>query len=274
VKARYSRLVVPKRSGDEALLGLLLLHEPLGFESAGRDLVAFFRDARAARAAGDALRTRSVRHELTTDIPEGDPLEAWRAASRPFPVGGRFWLSPGDDDTPAPPGRILLRVPASRAFGTGSHASTRLALAALEDEGLEDRSVLDVGTGSGVLALAAAALGARTAVGLDIDADAVFVARENARRHAFGARVRLYAGPLSACAGKFDVVVANMLAGEILPEAAGLKARAARRGRLVLSGVTRDREAAVLARVRTGRWQLSGRRTEDEWISLSLERAS
>jgi len=230
-RASYSRLLVPKKSGDDAVLGLVYLFEPLGFETSGADLVAFFRDAAAARGAGDALRARRVRHSLTTDIPEGDPLETYRAASRPFPVGRRLWIEPGESGAAAPPeGRILLRVPASRAFGTGTHASTRLALAALEDEALDGRSVLDIGTGSGVLALAAAGLGAARAVGLDTDAEAVIVARENLRRHAFGDRVRLYAGPLDACSGKFDLVVANMLAEEILPEAPGIQARAARRG--------------------------------------------
>lgn len=271
----YSRLLIPNKSSDEAVLGLVCLFDPLGFETRGGDLVAFFREPGAARGAGEALRGRRIRHALTTDIPEGDPLEAYRAASRPFPVGKRLWVEPGQPDGgAAPEGRIALCVPASRAFGTGSHASTRLALAALEEEELEGRSVLDVGTGSGVLALAAAGLGARRAVGLDTDADAVFVARENVRRHAFGERVRLYAGPLAACAGKFDLVVANMLAEEILAESRRLQARAARRGRVLLSGVTREREGAVLARMRTGRWKLVGRRGEDEWISLCLERAS
>ncbi|HEY1435501.1 MAG TPA: 50S ribosomal protein L11 methyltransferase [Thermoanaerobaculia bacterium] len=257
------------------MLGLLLVHDPLGFETTGADLVAYFREALAARIAGEVLRVRRIRHTLTTDIPEGDPLEAYRAASRPFPVGRRFWIEPGESEPgPAPEGRIGLRVPASRAFGTGTHASTRLALAALEDEKLEGRDVLDVGTGSGVLALAAAGLGARRAVGLDTDLDAVIVARENVRRHAFGERVRLYAGPLQGCSGRFDLVVANMLADEILPEARRLQARAGRTGRMLLSGVTREREEAVLSKLRTGRWKLTARRTEDEWISLSLERAS
>lgn len=267
--------MAPRKAGDEAVLGLLLLQDPLGFESAGPDLVAFFRDADGARRASGSLSARRVRHTLTTDIPEGDPLEAYRAASRPFAVGRRLWIEPGDPGSaPAPEGRVAIRVPASRAFGTGSHASTRLALLALEDEALEGRSVLDVGTGSGVLALAAAGLGAAVAVGLDTDADAVFVARENLRRHPFGGRVRLYAGPVAACAGRFDLVVANMLAEEILPEARRLLSRAAPRGRVILSGVTRDREGAVLAAVRKGRWTLAGRHTEDEWTSLSLERAS
>lgn len=273
-RQRYSRLLVPKKSGDDAVLGLLCLHDPLGFENAGSDLVAFFREADAARGAADALRARKVRHELTTDIAEGDPLEAYRAASQPFAVGRRLWIEPGEPTrAAAPEGRITLRVPASRAFGTGTHASTRLALLALEDETLEGKTVLDVGTGSGVLALAAAAFGARMAVGLDVDADAVIVARENLARHVFGGRVRLYAGPLAACAGKFDLVVANMLAAEILPEARRLLAGAARHGRVLLSGVTRDREPSVLAKMRAGRWKLDGRRTEGEWISLCLAHA-
>ena len=271
----YSRLLVPRRGGDDAVVGLLSLHEPLGFETSGKDLVAFFRGGGEARRAADALTRAKIRHELTTDIPEADPLETWRAASRPFAVGRRLWVEPGETDpgAPSPPGnRISIRVPASRAFGTGSHASTRLALLALEEEVVSGRDVLDVGTGSGILALAAAALGAARAVGLDVDADAVFVARENVLRHEFGRRVALYAGPLAAVRGRFDLVVANMIAEEILPEAGAILARAAAGGRVILSGVTRDREARVLARMRRGRWQLSARLAEDEWVCLCLAR--
>ena len=271
----YSRLVVPKGSGDEALLGLLVLDDPLGFETVGRDLVAFFRAASDARRAGGRLRARRIGHALTTDIAEGDPIEAFRAASRPFAVGKRLWIDPGEPRADGvPEGRVRLSVPATRAFGTGTHASTRLALESLEEELLDGRSVLDVGTGSGILALAAAGLGARAAIGLDLDAEAVFVARENLRRHAFAGRVRLYAGPLAACSGRFDLVVANMLADEILPEARRLQARAARRGRLLVSGVTRESEGAVLRALRTGRWKLAGRHTDEPWVSLCLERAS
>ncbi len=271
----YSRLFVPKRAGDEVVLGVLCLHDPLGFEIAGEDLVAYFREATAARIAGDTLRARSVPHELTTDLSEGDPLEAYRANSRPFAVGRRLWIEPGESGSGAvPENRVVLRVPATRAFGTGSHASTRLALIALEDEPLAGQSVLDVGTGSGVLALAAVGLGASRAVGLDTDAEAVFVARENLRRHVFGERVGLYAGPLEACRGEFDIVVANMIAEEMLPEASRLLDRAGRAGRVVVSGVTEEREGEVLAALRRGPWKLAGRRTEGEWISLCVARAS
>ena len=274
-RSRFSRLLVPRRSGDDAVLGLLSLHGPLGFQSEGRDLVAFFREASAARAAAALLRARRMRHELTTDIAEGDPLEAFRAASRAFAVGRSLWIDPGDPGDAEPPrGRIALRLPASRAFGTGQHASTRLALLALEEEELCERAVLDVGTGSGVLALAAAAFGARAAVGLDTDSEAIFVARENLRRHAFGRRVRLFAGPLAAASGEFDVVVANMLADEILPETSRIQARASRFGRILLSGVTREREPEILRKFRGRRWKLAGRRSEEEWVCLCLARVS
>ena len=130
-----------------------------------------------------------------------------------------------------------------------------------------------MGTGSGILALAAAAFGARAAVGLDTDAEAVFVARENVRRHAFGGRVQLYAGPLAACAGEFDVVAANMLTDEILPEARRILARAGRKGRVLLSGVTKDREKDILAKMRSGRWKLAARLSENDWTCLCLARA-
>ena len=274
-RSRFSRLLVPRKSGDDAVLGLLALHAPLGFATEGGDLVAFFREASVARSAASVLRARGIRHALTTDIAEGDPLEAYRAASRAFAVGRRLWIDPGEAGNAEPPrDRIVLRLPASRAFGTGEHASTRLALLALEEEGLEGLTVLDVGTGSGILALTAAALGARRAVGLDIDAEAIFQARENVRRHPFGSRVGLYAGPLAALSGSFDLVVANMLADEVLPESARLLTRAARTGRVLLSGLTRDREPEVLQKIRGRRWKLAGRHAEKEWVCLRLARAS
>ena len=271
---KFSRLVIAHGSRDDSLVGVLSLYDPLGFVEEGRDLVACFRDAEQARAGAAALAARSVRCELVTDIPESDPLEAFRAASRPFPVGKRFWIDPGEpSDSTSPEGRIALRLPASRAFGTGGHESTRLALLALEDEELAGRTVLDVGTGSGVLSLAAAALGAARAFGYDTDLDAVFVARENARRHPFGANVGFTAAPASAVRGRFPVVVANLLPDEFFSIRSDVLARVAPGGRLLLSGIPREREAEVLESVRSRRFALAGRRFENEWSSLCLERA-
>lgn len=255
-------------------MGVLSLFDPLGFELRGADLVAYFRDPASARAAGRELDSSRVSHDLVTDIPEEDPFEAYRAASRPFPVGDRLWIDPGDPtESPPPAGRVALRIPASRAFGTGGHESTRLALAAMDEEPLDGMDVLDVGTGSGVLALAAVALGARRAVGFDSDPQAVFVARENLALHTFGNRIALAACGPEALTGTFSVVVANLLPEEFLPVRTRVCARVAGRGRLIVSGIPADREAAVVSRLRSGRWAMAGCRRENGWTCVTFERA-
>lgn len=266
---------MPRRAGDDTVVGVVSLFAPLGFVEEGKDLVACFREGNAALRAAAALDSRGIRSTLVTDIAEGDPLEAFRAASRPFSVGERFWIDPGDpSDAVAPAGRIALRLPASRAFGTGGHESTRLALLALADEPPEGLAVLDVGTGSGVLALAAAALGAARAVGLDVDPDAVFVAHENLGRHDFGGRVALIAGPVSAVGGRFPIVIANMLPEEFFAIRKDVVSRVEPRGRLILSGIPRDRESGVVRRLRSSGFSLGGRRAENEWVCVCLDRVS
>ena len=255
------------------MVGVLSLYGPLGLLEEGRDLAAYFREAEDAREASRALLASGVRAELVTDIPEGDPFETLRVASRPFPVGRRLWIDPGDpSDSQPPSGRIALRLPASRAFGTGEHESTRLLLEALEEESLGGLAVLDVGTGSGVLALAAVALGAETAVAFDTDPEAIFVARQNLRRHPFGGRVRLLAANVEAIGCHFGLVLANLLPEEFLPERSSVLSRVAARGRLLLSGIPRAREAELLKRLRAKRWRLASRRVATEWSCLCLER--
>lgn len=266
-------MTVRRKANDEAVLGLLAQYRPLGFQELGPDLVAFYREAADARAAGEALDAARVEGELVTDLPEPDPLEAYRAASRPFPLGSRFWIDPGPaSGAPPPSGRIALRVPASRAFGTGAHESTRLALAALEEEPLDGRVVLDVGTGSGVLALAAIAFGARRAIGFDSDAQAVFVARENLALHPWGNRVALAVCDSSAIRGRFSVVVANLLPEELLPMRAKVCARVGPRGRLIVSGIPAGRESEVVPLLKGRRWTLAGCRRENGWTCVTLER--
>ncbi len=272
-RPRYSRLVVPRKAKDDAVVGILSLYGPLGFVEEGRDLVACFREAEDARRASRALSAARVRCDLVTDIPEEDPFRAFRAASRPFAVGQRFWIDPGDPSDSRPPaGRIALRLPASAAFGTGGHESTRLALLCLEEDPPSGLDVLAVGTGSGVLALAAAALGARRAFAFDTDTEAVFVARENLRLHPFSPRVSLFAGPAEAVSQSFPLVVTNLLPDEFLQARGAVLGRVGPGGRLILSGIPADREEGLLAGLRSPRWGLSGRRAQGDWVCLCLAR--
>jgi ribosomal protein L11 methyltransferase len=143
-----------------------------------------------------------------------------------------------------------LRLVDGDAFGTGLHPTTALCLQAIEDvldAGIPDR-VLDVGTGSGVLALAALRRGVRWAAGCDLDGDALRVAADNARLNGLANRFCLVHGAADSIRGSWPLVVANIRAAELMAMAQSLAWRVARRGRLVLSGIPQS-IAADVARV-------------------------
>jgi ribosomal protein L11 methylase PrmA len=167
------------------------------------------------------------------------------AALRRSVVVERYLFDPHDGDlaTAAPPGVRRLYLPAVRAFGTGSHESTRLAVRLLLAEDLRGARVLDVGCGTGTLAFVAALEGAARVVAFDLDREAAFATREQARANAVP-RVAAFAGPLEALAGgaRFDVIVANMIHEETAPLLPALRARLAPGGRLLCSGQLAERE--------------------------------
>jgi ribosomal protein L11 methyltransferase len=163
-----------------------------------------------------------------------DDASVWILSRRPIRIG-RLLLVPAH--LPVPAG--ALRLSDGPAFGTGLHPTTVLCLEALEAALDVDRParVLDVGTGSGVLALAALLMGVPRAVGLDIDADALQIAAENARLNDFAARLRLVRGGPEAVQGLWPLVLANVLPAPLMEMAPALVRRVEHRGRLVLSGI-------------------------------------
>jgi len=165
--------------------------------------------------------------EATTvsSIKERDWLRRYREVCRPFTVGSGWWMDPHPEaPTAAPPGRRRLVIEPRSAFGTGSHESTRLLLLELERLPLAGRTVLDVGTGTGVLALAAETLAAETVVGFDVDVHSVFIARQTRALQELESRVFYFAGTFPAIGEvTFDVVLCNMLwehAGPLIPDLA------------------------------------------------------
>lgn len=166
-----------------------------------------------------------------------DDGSVWILAPRPVQIGRLLLLPP---DAAAPEDARIVRLADGPAFGTGLHPTTALCLEILEDELLTNLplSVLDVGIGSGVLALAALALGVDEAVGIDIDAEALTVAEENARLNEVSERLRLVLGTPEDLDGTWSLIFANVLAAPLLDMAPALVRRLGHRGRLVLSGIS------------------------------------
>lgn len=230
-------------------------------------LVAWF----AERAAAEAAR-RVVAGELA-EVPEEDWGEGWKKDFRPLDVG-RVRVRPSWIDEPTPPGAVEVVLDPGMAFGTGSHATTSLCLAALSDVlgARPGASLLDVGTGSGLLAIAARKLGAGRVAANDNDPVAVDVARENAERN--GALLELTVEPVEVIPGTFDVVVANILANVLVELAPRLAAKVAPGGVLLLSGILGPQEDEVRrAQVAQGLVPLpGGDRRDGEWSLLALRR--
>lgn len=193
----------------------------------------------------------------------------WRRQLKPLRFGRRLWICPGTQPCPDPTGVAVLLEP-GLAFGTGTHPSTAMCLAWLDGEELAGRTVLDYGCGSGLLAIAALALGASCAVGVDIDPQALTASRDNGRRNGCDDRlVVCLPGELRSVPGTrpFDVLVANILFGPLIRLAPGLRACAGPGTRVALSGILAVQAAEVVAAFRP--WvQLRIAAGQEGWVLL------
>jgi ribosomal protein L11 methyltransferase len=211
-----------------------------------------------------------VADPLVSRIPAADWLQRYRESCRPFVVGTTWWIDPDPvHPTPAPDGRRRIVLEPRFAFGSGSHETTQLLLRHLEDQSLTGARVLDVGTGSGILAFAALHCGAASVVAFDIDPEAVAIAGAAARIQALPMPT-LFAGPLEALAAeaRFDLVLCNMIAAEFLPMLGDLGTRLGPGGRLLLSGILADQTPWVMDALRAVGLSARPGLTAAEWVSL------
>lgn len=207
-------------------------------------------------------------------IKEEDWATGWRQHFTPSRIGRHFIIKPTWEAFTPEADDLVIELDPGMAFGTGTHPTTKLCLEALEGIFLSETlpgkgatpAVLDVGTGSGILAIAAAKLGAAPVIGTDIDPDAIAVAAENcALNHA---TAELSTTPLGEIGGRFAVVLANILAEDLVRMAGELAAKVAPDGFLVLSGILLEREEFVMAGFRSTGLSLQATTREGEWSCL------
>ena len=234
--------------------------------------------AEATEALGhlQAFGLRPIGELTTRVVHEDDWAEAWKAHFPVLRVGRRLVIKPTWRRHRASPDDVVLALDPGMAFGTGLHPTTRLCLAALDglaDRGVVDRArVLDVGCGSGILAIAAAKLGAASVLGVDTDPIAIEATAANAGRNRLRRRIVARHGSLPSGENPFDVVLANLIASVLIALASQLRDELRAGGTLLASGIFVDREDEVRHAFGVAGLDVIGRSAEGEWIALETVR--
>lgn len=261
-----------------------LLTEVSVFLRSTRDLPAA-RRAQLRRALADLRAAGRVPGRCPlrlTRLPHRRWAEAWRRHFQPREIGHRLLVLPPWSRRRPRPGQVVVWLDPGLAFGTGQHPTTafcleQIARLAPDGPGAPPRSLLDVGTGSGLLAIAAAKLGYQPVEAFDLDPEAVRSARANAAFNAVTGLVRLARRDLRRLPRRadrrYDVVCANLLADLLLAERARLTARVAPGGTLVLAGILAAEFRAVQAAYAAAGWRLERARTVGEWRSGAFQRS-
>jgi ribosomal protein L11 methyltransferase len=257
-------------SSSELLLAFLDDFSPTALEPRDGSTRVFFSSGDARDAAGNALREAGY-SSRPLDVPDEDWARRSQENLGPITVGRITVVTPWHSGALAPwhPELAVVIVP-SMGFGTGHHETTRLCLQALQEIDLAGTSVLDVGTGSGVLAIAADRLGASSVLGVDSDPDALQSARENLALNPHATRTAFEQRDVtSAALPRADVVTANLTGALLVRIADRLTETAGSGGRLILSGILKDERDAV-RRAFAGlesMWE----QEEGEWAGLVLK---
>lgn len=240
---------------------------------AGASRVKFYlQDDAAGQAELERIRAALDREIQVSYMEDQDWENGWKQYYEPIPVGQRLlvvpeWMEPDAGE------RIPLRLDPGIAFGTGSHATTRLCLAELESAAAKGKRVLDLGCGSGILGIAALLLGCERVAGCDIDPKAPEAAERNAALNGIDPdRFRVFAGDLLSDEGLrrslgagYDIVLANIVADVIIPLSGFVRRFMAENGVFICSGIIEDRAAEVDNALRRNGFEIVSHTSEDEW---------
>ena len=220
----------------------------------------------------------------TAPLREEDWANNWKQFYKPFGVGERLYIVPEWEKgtAPLPEGKTALYLNPGLIFGTGNHASTQLCLEGVEAHAATGASVLDLGCGSGILSIAALALGAKSAVGVDIDPKAVNVAYENAAMNGIGREEytvlagdvlsdRVLAARLAE--QRYDMVLANIVSDVIIPLAPHVDGLLAEGGTFLCSGIIDTRADEVRSAIETAGLTITATKERAGWVAFAAKRA-
>lgn len=255
---------------DEALLkkdrNKAVVHVYVSPEDDGDALLAYI---------SGRLETAGITFSIDEEQSKTEDWENnWKQYFHSVPVGKRLLIHPVWEEDFNADGRVVLDIEPGLAFGSGSHETTRLCLAALENHITSESSVLDIGCGSGILSVAALLLGAKNAVGVDIDALAVKTARENALKNGFDSSrfVALEGDLAEKVSGKYDVVAANIVADIIIKLCEDVHKYLSDEGVFIVSGIIDTREQDVLDAFEKHNLKITARHCDKGWLCFELKK--
>ena len=203
-------------------------------------------------------------------VHEQDWSECWKQYYKPFRAGEHLVIKPSWENWDAQPGDLVIELDPGMAFGTGTHETTAMCVAMIEKH-YHGGKVLDVGTGSGILSIAAARLGAKDVLGVDIDPMAVRVAKENVEKNGLSNCIAIREGDLVKGLDnvRCEFAVANILAEVIAMLAAPLKNHLTENATFVCSGILKEREADVTKVLTENGYRLFDRMEKGDWVALA-----
>lgn len=205
------------------------------------------------------------------NVADEDWSENWKKYYKPFRIGSHLVVKPTWEPYTPQPEDLVIELDPGMAFGTGTHETTNMCMQLLERYYQDGMRVMDVGTGSGILAIAAARLGADNVLAIDIDPDAVKVARENVALNGVSDAVRVVVGDLCKSeAMPCELAVANIVADAICMLAGPLTRHLEKDGLLICSGIIREREQDVLNAAKEAGYTVKDRIEKGEWVALCL----
>ena len=214
----------------------------------------------------DGMGTLAV---STQGVKEEDWAENWKQYYKPFRIGEHMVVKPTWEPWDAQKGDLIIEIDPGMAFGTGTHETTAMCVQLIEKY-YKGGSLLDVGTGSGILAIAAARLGAKDILAVDIDPDAVRVARENVRHNGLSDAIEVVQGDLlRGLSRRFDFAVANILAPVICLLAAPLRDHLTPGGRFVCSGIINEAEQEVKDALLSAGYTIDEITRKGDWVAFS-----
>jgi len=280
-----SYIEVEVKANAELVENLIGILSQLGFEGFWEDsatLKCYISSSRwnsSMQAETEATIRRMTRPSSTPQpqmlvrtVTDKNWNEEWEKTIEPIQVTDRIVIKPTWHQYTPSAGQIVLTIDPKMSFGTGYHETTRLALRLMEKYVKPDMSILDVGTGTGVLAIAGVKLGARSAVGIDIDEWSSTNALENVLLNHVGRQVTIHQLELDSLPPlTFDLIVANIQLNVIVLMLPEMKRRLSAAGLVILSGLLVDGRDEILKRLAAHEFQVHDEMTENEWIALAAK---